>query len=169
MKKSSRYLEIQGCLDKLPSYSTIVELLPVPKYVAALKLLGEKWEKLRSVTIALQRENLDFLDACLLFDEILNVNNEPEFAKYLNPNDHLVHKPHFESAVRKILLGEEATLKYEETESVKALQASQKWLMATVPDNDVDDFATICLQNTRKPARAASIYLPTSFYQHLIE
>ena len=89
----SRYLEIQVFLDQLPSYSKIVELLPVPKDVAALKLLGEKLEKLRSVTIALQRENLDLLDARLLFDEILNVNNEPEFAKYLNPNGHLVHKP----------------------------------------------------------------------------
>ena len=93
--------------------------------MTALKLLGEKLEKLRSATFAWQRENLDLLDARLLFDEILNVNNEPEFAMYLNPNDHKVHKPHFESAVRKILLGEEPTLNYEETESVKAHQASQ--------------------------------------------
>ena len=69
----------------------------------------------------MQRENLDLLDARLLIDEILNVDNEPEFAKYLNPNGHLVHKPHFESAVRKILLDEEATLIYGETENVKAL------------------------------------------------
>ena len=55
---------------------------------------------MRSVFVALQRESLDLLDGRLLFDEILKVNNnEPEFAKYLNPNDHLVHKPHFESAV----------------------------------------------------------------------
>ena len=90
------------------------------------------------------------------------INNEPEFAKYLNPNGHLVHKPHFESAVRKILLGEEATLNYEETESVKALQASQGSLMATVPDNDVDDFATICLEKRKKTGKS-SLYISPNF------
>ena len=51
-REVSRDLEIQGYSDKLPSYSKIVELLQVLKDVAALKLLREKLEQLRSVTIA---------------------------------------------------------------------------------------------------------------------
>ena len=90
------------------------------------------------------------------------LNNEPEFAKYLDTNGHLVHKPHFEYAVRKILLGEEATLNYEETVSVKALQASQGSLMATVLDNNVDDFVTICLQKRKKTGKS-SLYISPNF------
>ena len=59
-------------------------------------------------------------------------------------------------------MGEEATLNYDETESVKALQASQRSLITTVPGNDKDDFATICLQKRKKTGKS-SLYISAKF------
>ena len=120
MAMISSFLELFPFLESLPSYSKIVDNIPSAQ-ITSWKALGGSLEKLHSVTVALQSENLELQDARILFDEIMKDNTENEFEKYLSTTSHLVHKPNFESAERKILSGQENTLSVDETAKVSML------------------------------------------------
>ena len=62
----------------------------------------------KSVTIALQENDLDLEDSRNMFDEVLKCHTEPELQNYLQPDSHVVHNPDFETAIRKILLEKES-------------------------------------------------------------
>ena len=121
MAMNSSFLELFPFLESLPRYSKIFDNISSARQITSWKALGGTLEKLHSVTVALQSENLKLQDARILFDEIMNDNTENEFEKYLSTTSHLVDKPNFESSVRKVLCGLENALSVDETASVSML------------------------------------------------
>ena len=63
----------------------------------------EKCANLKSVTLALQRSNIDLHDARILFDSLLEDYDNEVFQKYLEADANIVHSPNFERGVVKIL------------------------------------------------------------------
>ena len=127
--------------------------------------MGGTLEKLHSVTVALQSENLELQDFRILFDEIMNDNTENEFEKYLSTTSHLVDIPNFESAVRKILSGLENALSDDETASVSMLLRDLE--IIPIPyetEASTSDFVTENLKKLRLvKASHNSVYLNPAF------
>ena len=65
--------------------------------------LIEKCANLKSVTLALQRSNIDLHDARILFDSLLEDYDNEVFQKYLEADANIVHLPNFERGVVKTL------------------------------------------------------------------
>ena len=102
-----RYLEIKGFVEQMPSCSKLVDYIPTAKESQELQVFKETFQKLHSVTKALQRENIDLCDARVLFEEVLKLYKEEEFREYLSTESSIVHMPVFESAVIKLLKHDE--------------------------------------------------------------
>ena len=71
MNMVDRYLEIKGFVEQLPSCSKLVDYIPTAKENQEIQDFKETFQKLHSVTKALQRENIDLCDARVLFEEVL--------------------------------------------------------------------------------------------------
>ena len=59
MAMISSFLELFPFLESLPSYSKIVDNIPSARQITSWKAFGGTLEKLHSVTVALQSENLE--------------------------------------------------------------------------------------------------------------
>ena len=111
-----RYLEIKSVLiDHFPSDPHLLELLLSPRKEAANEKLNEATKILNSVTVALQRENLDLSNVRMLFNETLR--NIPELDRnneYIVKDASIVKSKHFENGIIKILEGRKNEMKMTE-------------------------------------------------------
>ena len=78
-------------------------MLLTPRESKDINNLIEKCANLKSVTLALQRSNIDLQDARILFDSLLEDNDNEVFQKYLEADANIVHSPNVERGVVKIL------------------------------------------------------------------
>ena len=113
-------------IDHFSSDPHLLDLLS-PREEAAIEKLNEDMKILNSVTVALQRENMDLSNVRMLFHETLKKfleldrNNE-----YIVNNASIVESKHFENGIMKVLEGRENEMKM--TEKV---QCGRKWRMMT--------------------------------------
>ena len=147
----------------------IVELLPTPKEMLLINSLNESLARLRSITVALQRENLDLSESRFLFQQILQ---EPQYfpmKKYLDVNATIIHNPVFETAICKIQEGKENTLGVEEEGQIDVLKRSCDVVeIQNISAEDEDDFASHLLKKRKIEKRRSgesreSKYLSTKF------
>lgn len=145
-----RYIQLKPILDTFQNDPKILDYLLTPREHNDLQILKDNLEKLRSVTIALQRADIDFSDVRILLDEILALYPYEEFKKYLLPSAAIVHSPNFDSGIVKLLQHAEAELNADEVAALYQLKVtidtSQK---SDVPVED-DDFASVCLKKRKK-------------------
>ena len=93
-KKGSSYTNLMNHIKKQhPKYN---EILLVSRLI-------ENCANLKSVTLALQRSNIDLHDAGILFDSLLEDNDNEVFQKYLEADANIVHSPNFEGGIVQIL------------------------------------------------------------------
>ena len=129
MTMVQRYIKLKPSLEFLSSDRKLVDLLPSPVQNSDVDELSEKLVKLKSVTVALQGEDIDLCDARALFDKILEEYKEPEFKKYLDKEAHIVHCKVFDNAVVKCLSGNLETLSAEELVALVPLHIQAKQIV----------------------------------------
>ena len=98
-----RYLEIKSVLiDHFSSYPHLLDLLLSPREEAAIEKLNEYMKILNSVTVALQRENLDLSNVRMLFNETLKKIQELDRnLEYIVKDASIVKSKHFENGIIK--------------------------------------------------------------------
>ena len=138
-----RYLEIKESMEKIPS---MLEVLLSPFENNDAKELSKSLRPLKSVTLALQREDIDMASVRLLFDELLRkVPNLDPRKRYINVNCDIAKNPEFESGVVKILNSEEGSMSVNEQLSYRKLRKSNAVDVEETPNpGDLDDFALLC-------------------------
>lgn len=100
----ARFLEIKDYIKKIIDYDEFLEDLFVSlkkQEWITLEELFTKMQKLNSVMLKLQEENVTLLTVRKLFDYTLK--SFPTMETYLSPSAHIVHSPAFESAIVKLL------------------------------------------------------------------
>ena len=86
----------------------VMDYLPTAREHTDLLVLLKPMMKLKSVTVALQRDNITIADISGLFEKV--ISEFPCIKKYLDPMAPIVHSPVFESAVCKLQNGEQSDL-----------------------------------------------------------
>ena len=97
-----RYFEILPFLDS--SYTDIEPLMINSGENMKMKKLISALEKVESVTLKLQREDLDLASAKILFDEL--IKPFPQMGETIGKNAKVVHSPNFENVFVQVLLEE---------------------------------------------------------------
>ncbi|XP_036367828.1 uncharacterized protein LOC118767407 [Octopus sinensis] len=158
-----RYIQLKPFLDPFQDDPKLVDYLLTQLDHNDLQTLKDNLGKLRSVTIALQRTELDLGDARILFDEILALYPYEEFKEYLLPSAAIVHSPNFESGAVKILQHAEAELTADEVAALHQLKVvTDTSQQSDLPVED-DDFASICLKKQKKNKISPQQYLNCRF------
>ena len=159
-----KIIKLKPSLEFLSSDRKLVDLLPSPVQNSDIDELSEKLVKLKSVTVALQGEDIDLCDARALFDEILEEYKEPEFKRYLDKKAQIVHCKAFDNAVVKCLSGNLETLSAELVALVPLqIQAKQILPPSEKTTKSSEDFATSIIKKRRtenKQATNQQKYLP---------
>ena len=145
-------------MEILSSDRKLVDLLPSPVQNSDIHELSEKLVKLKSVTVALQGEDIDLCDARALFDEILEEYKEPEFKRYLDKKAQIVHCKAFDNAVVKCLSGNLETMSAEELVALVPLQIQAKQILppSEKTTKSSEDFGTSIIKKRRTENRQAT-------------
>ena len=136
-------------VEKIPS---MLEFLLSPFENNDAKELSKSLRSLKSVTLALQREDIDMASFRLLFDELLRkVPNLDPRKRYIYVNCDIAKNPEFESGVVKILNSEEGSMSVNEQLSCRKLRKSNAVDVEETPNpGDLDDFASVVLAKRLK-------------------
>ena len=105
-KMLERYLQI----EEYVKIDTLLSYMLSPQENVVIQTLTDSLAPLKSVTIALQRSDIDIAGARLLLDQLLNVKNLDSQGKYITTDCDIAKNPQFESGVIKILNDEEMTM-----------------------------------------------------------
>ena len=140
----------QVVMDHLPTAREHADLL-------------EPMMKLKSVTLALQRDNITIADVNCLFEKV--TSEFPCTKKYLHPMAPIVHSPVFESAVCKLQNGQQSDL----TEGLGEI--SNLLIQSVSQPEDVgivneEDFASSIIKKRRQECETKSpdrMYIDTRF------
>ena len=158
-----RYFELEAIVREtaFAQDPKLTDCLLSAKENRKLKEVFENMKQLHSVTIMLQKEDLDLVDVRLLFDEVLQgFPDEDSFKKYLLPDSQLVHQPVFEAAVRKISTGQVLGLEERKVE-VLSVESTES---ASTGNEPAEDFAMMKKQKLRVERKYLNckFILPTS-------
>lgn len=158
----SRYLQLKHHLAHLESSHELIDHLPSVREANDLAVLDVTLSKLNSVTKALQRKSLDLGDVRTLFDEVIKLH--PLMTKYLAVDAKIVHSPHFENAVVKILDGQQNKLSAAEAASVVKLKAQNCTKdEAPVECTSSDDFVEALLKRRKVEKEDPNLYMDCHF------
>ena len=161
-----RYLEIKSVLIyHFSSDPHLLDLLLSPREEAAIEKLNEDMKILNSVTVALQRENLDLSNVRMLFNETLK--KYPELDRnneYIVKDASIVKSKHFENGIIKILEGRENEMKMTEKVQCGRLKKAEDDDSDFGTEENEDDFASAVLRKRRKRC-GDSIYMNCQFLQ----
>ena len=163
----NRYIELKAFFDFFQEESNFIDNLLTPRKNNDLQTLQDDLKNLFSVTCALQKENLDFYDVRVLFNEILAVYPYEEFQRYLPSLATIVHCPNFDNGVIKILQHTEAELSPKEVSAVRMLKVQSIASQSQQSDfsEDTHNFASLCLKVSDFPRQ---LYVDCRFcYLHL--
>ncbi|GAB1602785.1 hypothetical protein Ahia01_000558600 [Argonauta hians] len=152
-----RFIQIEFFLESFKDDPRLIDYILTSREHQELKNLEENLRKLRSVSDALQREEIDLYDVRVLFNEILVFYPCEEFRKYLLPSADIVHCPDFENGIVKILQKSEEKLSEQEIQALGRLEFTEhlKNLDSLLGD---DDFASICLKKRRVDPNVSKKY-----------
>lgn len=142
------YVTVTNCPD-------LVEFIPTPLEESKINGLLLVLEKLHSITIVLQRNDLQLCEAQALLSGTIKLI--PSELKYLAADANILHSPKFQSAVVKIQKQDNASLTPEEENLLADLRLDRVDLTEEVADNN-EDFATELLQAEKRP-RIANEYM----------
>ena len=108
MQMFERYLVLK---EHIVQIEGVLELLLSPVEDNQAKELNKALIPMKSVTLALQRNEMDMASARLLFDELLRQTEELDVKrKYIHQNCDIASNKDFENGTVKILSGEENAL-----------------------------------------------------------
>ena len=159
MQMIERYMKIKDHLQHIPA---MISFMLCPAEDARLKELGELLEPLKSVTLALQRSDMDMASARLLLDEIIKKVSIDGRKKYIHVNSSIVKNKDFENGVVKILNSDE-NLTLQENLAVKKLRLHVQEVEEMGKENEVPlDFAMEILRK-RRCERRSDKYLDCRF------
>ena len=156
MDMLENYIRLKLLLDFVSKDRKLVDMLRKPRENSDLDDLQEKLPTLRSVTVALQGENVDLSDVKALCGVLLSTYAEPEFAEYLHQDAETAHSKSFESAIVKLLPKQEEELIEDEKQELTALLIKDGCPVPEIVDSDEIDFVVKCL-NKRRIERAAEL------------
>jgi hypothetical protein len=94
-----RFLKLKEFID--PMNTELARLMPSAAELITLNVLSEEMSKFQSVTMELQKDGINMHDVRVLFDAI--IVEHPNLSLYLSPNAEIVHSPHFESGLVKVI------------------------------------------------------------------
>lgn len=117
-----RYLKLIDFIAKpeISNDPSIVDLIPTARENTVIITLSKTLEELNSVTIMLQKEDIDMSDVRYLFDNI--IESYPELNSHCGKNASIIHSVDFENTIVKILDGKESDLCEKEKDSVVNLK-----------------------------------------------
>ena len=98
-----RFLKLKEFID--PMNTELARLMPSAAELITLNVLSEEMSKFQSVTMHLQKDGINMHDVRVLFDAI--ILEHPNLSLYLSPNAEIVHSPHFESGLVKVIRDKE--------------------------------------------------------------
>ena len=104
--------------------------------------LNKILQSLKSVTLALQRENCDMVTVPLIFDAVISKFPDIDGEKYLTTHADIVHSKHFENGIWKIQSGKEKDLKVQEKIACKDLRVVRNAVVHVVEHEAELDFAS---------------------------
>ena len=143
----------------------VMDYLPTAREHAGLLALLEPMMKLKSVTLALQRDNITIADVNCLFEKV--TSEFPCTIKYLDPMAPIVHSRVFESAVCKWQNGQQSDLTEGEKGEISNLliqSVSQPENVRIV--NEEEDFVSSIIKKRRQECETKSpdrMYIDTRF------
>ena len=143
----------------------VLELLFSPVEDNQVKELNKALLPMKSVTLALQRNEMDMVSARLLFDELLRQTKELDVKrKYIPQNCEIASNKDFENGTVKILNGEENALTVGEQLACRKLRKTNVQDIEEIED---EDFASQVLAKRQKQAPklkyiSCKFLLPTS-------
>ena len=94
-----RFLQLKEFID--PMNTELAGLMPSAAELITLQLLSEDMSKFQSVTMQLQKDGINMHEVRVLFDAI--IEEHPNLSHHLSPNADIVHSPHFESGLVKVI------------------------------------------------------------------
>ena len=120
MEMLERYLQIKEYVVKI---DTLMNYMLSPQENVVIQTLTDSLAPLKSVTIALQRSDIDIAGARLLLDQLLNVKNLDSQGKYITTDCDIAKNPQFESGAIKA-----ARLLLDQLLNVKNLDSQGKYI-----------------------------------------
>ena len=157
MQMLKRFTEIKDTIRKIPA---VIDFLLSPKEELEIEQLVKILEPMKSVTIALQRSDMDMDSARTLFDELLKtVENFDRNKKYIHNNCAIAKNNSFENAIVKLQSGDECALNVNENLACKKLRRTSD-IECEFPQTD--DFAGNVLAKKKKDTKQMK-YIPCSF------
>ena len=147
--------------EKFHEFKTAVnDFLLSPKEELEIEQLVKILEPMKSVTIALQRSDMDMDSARTLFDELLKtVENFDRNKKYIHKNCAIAKNNSFENSIVKLQSGDECALNVNENLACKKLRRTSD-IECEFPQTD--DFAGNVLAKKKKDTKQMK-YIPCSF------
>ena len=145
------------------SEATLIDFFPTARENAEISQIHEHLKKLKSITLTLQKENINLTDVRYLFDEVINLYSNMKDT--LGEEAKIVHSPTFEKALVKIQDEKLNEITAAEERAVMNLRLSTDngEEIPTASESDAsDDFATTLLLKKRKLDRNAR-YMNTTF------
>ena len=143
----------------------VMVYLPIAREHADLLALLEPMTKLKSVTLALQRDNITIADVNCLFEKA--TSEFPCTKKYLDPMAPIVHSPVFEIAVCKLQNGQQSDLTEAEKGDISNLLIQRVSLPEDIRIvNEEEDFASSNIKKRRQKCETNSpdrMYIDTRF------
>lgn len=160
-----RFFQLLPFLNQLGS--EITSLMFSEETKEEMEVLLAKLEKLNSVTLALQREDLNLLQGFLLFENVMNdfPDIKPHFYPVnLPPNmpARAVMPSSFESAIITVLDEDEERLNEMERQFLKPFIQFHQASSVPVVENADSDYAAACLKR-QKPESRQSRYMDLEF------
>jgi hypothetical protein len=143
-----RYREIKSYVT-VTNFPELVDYIPTPSAEATIEGMFQTFEKLQSITVALQIEDLRLCDARALLDAAISLM--PNELEYLAADATILHTPKFQSAVVKIQNEDNASLTQEEENLVLDFKIHHVDLTEEAAVTTSVDFATELLQARKKP------------------
>jgi len=95
-----RFLELREAITNIEE-DEIDVLMPSTRNVRKVENLCETFGALDSVTKALQDDSIDLADVRGIFDSV--IETYPDANEFIGPDAGIVHQPHFESGIVKVL------------------------------------------------------------------
>ena len=154
-----RFMELKEFID--PMNTELADIMPSAKEMIELKKLGEHMSNFQSITMQLQKEVINLHEVRVLFDA--TVKEYPVMARYLAPDSSIIHSPHFENGLVKLLLhGDNCSLLREEKHALQKLKMDEVTSNSPQKELSFAERAMKVLKESPKNYKSVSFISPTS-------
>jgi len=161
-----RYTRLRPVLDQhFNDEQILLDFFLTPRENQELANLSETMDILNSVTVALQKDDIDMSSVRLLFDEVLRrVESLDKQHKYLHTDSPIVKDPDFENGIVKIIEKNFGSLNSNERLACQKLESPFEIEVESAIVESAD-FATQVLKNKRARIENSSGYINCDFLE----